>query len=125
MTGIRFASSAAAAFGVAVLLGGCGGGQGAGPARTTIQVKGSDTMVNVAQAWAEEYKQAAPQVDVDSRRWRHAFKGIVQPEIPHHGIVPDRRERGSRRRMGRGFTSSGRWSCAASSPPRPTATPRR
>jgi phosphate transport system substrate-binding protein len=30
-----------------------------------IQVKGSDTMVNVAQAWAEAYKTEAPQVDVE------------------------------------------------------------
>jgi phosphate transport system substrate-binding protein len=32
---------------------------------TTIQVKGSDTMVNLAQAWAEEYKRVAPNVDVE------------------------------------------------------------
>ncbi len=32
---------------------------------TTIQVKGSDTMVNVAQAWAEEYKNVVPTVDVE------------------------------------------------------------
>jgi phosphate transport system substrate-binding protein len=31
----------------------------------TIQVKGSDTMVNLAQAWAEEYKKVVPQVDVE------------------------------------------------------------
>lgn len=31
----------------------------------TIQVKGSDTMVNVAQAWAEEYKKSHPDVDVE------------------------------------------------------------
>lgn len=31
----------------------------------TIQVKGSDTLVNVAQAWAEEYKKIAPSVDVE------------------------------------------------------------
>jgi phosphate transport system substrate-binding protein len=36
-----------------------------GPAQTSIQVKGSDTMVNVAQAWAEEYKKVAPNVDVE------------------------------------------------------------
>ncbi|MBI5691840.1 MAG: phosphate ABC transporter substrate-binding protein [Verrucomicrobia bacterium] len=34
-------------------------------ARTTIQNKGSDTMVNVAQVWAEEYKKTHPQVDVE------------------------------------------------------------
>lgn len=40
-------------------------GPGGGPQTTTIQVKGSDTMVNVAQAWAEEYQQVAPEVDVE------------------------------------------------------------
>ena len=33
--------------------------------KTTIQNKGSDTMVNLAQAWAEEYKKAAPGVEVE------------------------------------------------------------
>lgn len=32
---------------------------------TTIQVKGSDTMVNVAQAWAEEYKNIEPSVKIE------------------------------------------------------------
>lgn len=32
---------------------------------TTIQVKGSDTMVNVAQAWAEEYKNVEPSVEIE------------------------------------------------------------
>jgi len=32
---------------------------------TSIQVKGSDTMVNVAQAWAETYKSVAPDVEVE------------------------------------------------------------
>ena len=49
----------------ALMVAGCGGKQAATPAQTTIQVKGSDTMVNVAQAWAEAYKEAAPQVDVE------------------------------------------------------------
>ncbi len=57
--------------GAASLLIGCGGekapagGAAQAPATTTIQVKGSDTMVNVAQAWAEEYKKVAPDVDVE------------------------------------------------------------
>jgi phosphate transport system substrate-binding protein len=48
----------------------CGGacGQrsagGSGP-RTVIQNKGSDTMVNVAQVWAEEYRKVAPDVEVE------------------------------------------------------------
>jgi phosphate transport system substrate-binding protein len=45
----------------------CGGGGGpAGrPAKTVIQDKGSDTMVNVAQVWAEEYAKVAPDVEVE------------------------------------------------------------
>ena len=46
----------------------CGGGGGqtpAKPARTVIQNKGSDTMVNVAQVWAEEYRKVAPDVEVE------------------------------------------------------------
>ncbi len=38
-----------------------GGGRGG---RTLIQNKGSDTLVNVAQAWAEEYKEVMPNVAV-------------------------------------------------------------
>jgi phosphate transport system substrate-binding protein len=52
------------AVGVACVLAGCGGKQ-AGPPQAVIQVKGSDTMVNVAQAWAEEYAKVAPSVDVE------------------------------------------------------------
>jgi len=51
--------------GGACTLGACGGKREAAPEQTTIQVKGSDTMVNVAQAWAEEYKKVAPNVDVE------------------------------------------------------------
>lgn len=52
------------------LLNGCGGGEqasstGSQPEPTTIQVKGSDTMVNVAQAWAEEYRKVDPAADVE------------------------------------------------------------
>lgn len=52
---------------IALLQSGCGGGgeTGGDAATTTIQNKGSDTMVNVAQAWAEEYKKVAPDVDVE------------------------------------------------------------
>jgi phosphate transport system substrate-binding protein len=53
----------------AALLASCGGGAGsqqAGkPANTVIQNKGSDTMVNVAQVWAEEYRKVAPDVEVE------------------------------------------------------------
>jgi phosphate transport system substrate-binding protein len=48
------------------LLASCGGGgQGGTGARTVIQNKGSDTMVNVAQVWAEEYRKVAPDVEVE------------------------------------------------------------
>jgi phosphate transport system substrate-binding protein len=47
------------------LVAGCGGQKAATPTPASIQVKGSDTMVNVAQAWAEEYKKVAPGVDVE------------------------------------------------------------
>jgi phosphate transport system substrate-binding protein len=40
-------------------------GGGAAAAKVTIQNKGSDTMVNLAQAWAEAYKKAAPTVEVE------------------------------------------------------------
>ena len=65
--GARFARLGGTVMAVAVafLIAGCGGSQGAKPTGTTIQVKGSDTMVNVAQAWAEAYKAVAPQVDVE------------------------------------------------------------
>jgi len=46
----------------------CGGGAGqttAKPAKAIIQDKGSDTMVNVAQVWAEEYGKVAPDVEVE------------------------------------------------------------
>ena len=51
---------------IACTLSGCGASkQNAEPAKTTIQVKGSDTMVNLAQAWAEAYKEVAPNVDIE------------------------------------------------------------
>jgi len=45
----------------------CGGGgqTTAKPAKTVIQNKGSDTMVNVAQVWAEEYGKVASDVEVE------------------------------------------------------------
>jgi phosphate transport system substrate-binding protein len=42
------------------------GKKGSGKAgASTIQVKGSDTMVNVAQSWAEQYKKVKPDIDVE------------------------------------------------------------
>jgi phosphate transport system substrate-binding protein len=62
-------------FGLAVLLALCllqtgcgqrpGGGAGESASKVTIQNKGSDTMVNLAQAWAEEYRKVAPDVSVE------------------------------------------------------------
>lgn len=50
----------------ALLACGDGGGQtNTKPAKTIIQNKGSDTMVNVAQVWAEEYGKVAPDVEVE------------------------------------------------------------
>jgi phosphate transport system substrate-binding protein len=44
---------------------GCGrGAQATNGVRTVIQNKGSDTMVNVVQAWAEEYRTKAPNVAI-------------------------------------------------------------
>jgi len=44
----------------------CGrSGKENGTGKTIIQVKGSDTMVNVAQAWAEEYKNVEPSVEIE------------------------------------------------------------
>jgi len=44
----------------------CGGpSSGGASSRTVIQNKGSDTMVNVAQVWAEEYRKVAPAVEVE------------------------------------------------------------
>src|SRR5262245_38966420 len=44
----------------------CGGAPPAGkPGKSVIQNKGSDTMVNVAQVWAEEYRKVAPGVEVE------------------------------------------------------------
>lgn len=50
----------------ALVLSACGGGtKEAKATKTVIQNKGSDTMVNVAQVWAEEYRRAAPGVEVE------------------------------------------------------------
>ncbi|HPA21201.1 MAG TPA: phosphate ABC transporter substrate-binding protein [Verrucomicrobiae bacterium] len=44
---------------------GCGHQEQGGVGASTIQNKGSDTMVNVAQAWAEAYKKVAPGVEIE------------------------------------------------------------
>jgi phosphate transport system substrate-binding protein len=47
-----------------LILAGCLGTGGGRESRTLIQNKGSDTLVNVAQAWAEAYKEIRPDVAV-------------------------------------------------------------
>jgi len=64
-TPIRLPLLALAAAFVAVACGGGGGSQTVKPARTVIQNKGSDTMANVAQVWAEEYRKVTPDVEVE------------------------------------------------------------
>ncbi len=49
----------------AILFSGCGKSSGGGAGKTVIQNKGSDTMVNVAQAWAEEYAKVNPAVEIE------------------------------------------------------------
>jgi phosphate transport system substrate-binding protein len=39
--------------------------QGGSVQRVALKTKGSDTMVNLAQIWAEEYKKVAPDVEVE------------------------------------------------------------
>ena len=69
---IQFCTSVAASLALCLLATGCGQGESSGTKgggdtakKTTIQNKGSDTMVNLAQAWAEEYKKVAPDVAVE------------------------------------------------------------
>ena len=67
---LKFSTAATgAAIVLSLLQTGCGKSQTSGggdaPTRQTIQNKGSDTMVNLAQAWAEEYHKVAPEVDVE------------------------------------------------------------
>ena len=50
-----------ASISIAIAVAGCSRREGG---RTTIQNKGSDTMVNVAQAWAEEYQKIRPEVGI-------------------------------------------------------------
>jgi phosphate transport system substrate-binding protein len=61
------AFTAALALGACLLLAGCGPGRSTpgGAARHIIQNKGSDTMVNLAQSWAEHYREVAPDIDIE------------------------------------------------------------
>jgi phosphate transport system substrate-binding protein len=53
-----------AAYTVLIALGACSCGGRLGGGRVLIQHKGSDTLLNVAQAWAEAYKDVASEVAV-------------------------------------------------------------
>lgn len=44
---------------------GCGKRDGASGSKTSVQNIGSDTMVNLAQAWAEEYAKVEPSVSIE------------------------------------------------------------
>jgi len=60
---VRFAAGAFVAAMLAALLLGCA--RSKQPEKTVIQNTGSDTMVNLAQAWAEEYAEVEPSVSVE------------------------------------------------------------
>jgi phosphate transport system substrate-binding protein len=64
---LKLTLAAAVAVAACLLQIGCGKNETGGETATkvTIQNKGSDTMVNLAQAWAEEYKKHAPEADVE------------------------------------------------------------
>ncbi len=73
----------------------CGGDRATGAANTVIQNKGSDTMVNVAQVWAEEYRKVAPDVEVEVSGGGSGvgiaalIKGAVHAANASRNIKPD------------------------------------
>jgi len=61
----RLPLAIAVAVASAILSAGCGGTEGRDDeGKTTIVADGSNTMVNVAQAWAEDYHKRKPQINV-------------------------------------------------------------
>lgn len=86
-----------AAIGAVIVTQGCGGGSKA-PKRTVITNGGSDTMVNVAQMWAEKYREAAPDVSVEVSGGgsgvgiRDLMQGIVTIANCSRDIEPMERE---------------------------------
>ena len=62
---IKNALLAISLFLMVLLVGGCGSARYPAGGRTVIQNIGSDTMVNLAQAWAEEYAMVQPAVSVE------------------------------------------------------------
>ena len=110
-------------------LGGCGrsDGSGGGGSRTVIQNKGSDTLVNVAQAWAEAYKTVAPNVADrrHRRRHRHRHGGADQRHRRHRQRQPQDRARGAGDgEEGRAPTRASSWSATTRSPSSSTTTTR-
>ena len=67
-------------------------------AASTIQVKGSDTMVNLAQAWAEDYKKVEPERQRGSlrRRLRRRDRGADQGHDRHRQRQPQHEARRDR-----------------------------
>src|SRR5688572_6462358 len=55
----------AVALGLGLAQTGCGKREGAGGKVTSVQNIGSDTMVNLAQAWSEEYHKVEPSVSIE------------------------------------------------------------
>lgn len=66
---LQFNLTAVAVMVISIFLAGCskkeGGEAGGSAAKIIIQNSGSDTMVNLAQAWAEEYAKINPNVSVE------------------------------------------------------------
>jgi phosphate transport system substrate-binding protein len=95
---------AAVSFGVVLTLAGCGKAQksetGAkAPAKKTVIANGgSDTMVNLAQMWAEEYRLAAPDVSVEVSGGgsgvgiRDLMQGLIQIANCSREIEPKEQE---------------------------------
>jgi phosphate transport system substrate-binding protein len=68
MKAIRTTLAVLAVTSLSLICGSCGGGGTAGNGddgdKTVINVTGSDTMVNLAQAWAETYAKVNPDVSI-------------------------------------------------------------
>jgi len=65
-TCVKTMAALTAAAALALTMNGCKPAEsGGGGGRTTIQNKGSDTMVNLAQAWAEAYSKEHPEVKIE------------------------------------------------------------
>ena len=105
----------------------CGGGSGqqaAKPANTVIQNKGSDTMVNLAQAWAEEYRKVAPDVEVEVSGGGSGVghRGADQGHRRHRQLQPRHQAAGGRAGDRRTPARSRRTSRSATTRSRSTST---